>query len=72
MFIIFIYFSNYFYQFFHELNIAKINGFKVTCVGKSSYSCMPIPLSFNRCLGLKMCVSFGNNPQNICVTFFTS
>ena len=43
----------------------KVNGFKVFCFGNSSYSFKPIPLKFYRCLGhgLKMCISFGNNPQ---------
>ena len=33
---------------------------------------MPIPLKFYRCLvhGLKMCILFGYNPQNIFVIFF--
>ena len=44
--------------------MAKVNGFKVFCVG-NSYNFMPIPLKFYRYLGhgLKMCISFGNNPQ---------
>ena len=52
-----------------NLNIftTKVNGFKVFCVDNSSYSFMLSPLKLYRCLrhGLKMCISFGYNPQII-------
>ena len=61
-----------FFHFFHKLNLviftAKVNGFKVFCVGNSSYSLMLIPLKLYMCLGhgLKMSISFQYiNPQII-------
>ena len=59
-------------QFNLVIFTTKVNRFKIFCVGNSSYSFMPIPLKIYRYLGngLKMCISFGNNPQfNFCNFF---
>ena len=61
-------------QFNLVIFTTKVNRFKIFCVGNSSYSFMPIPLKIYRYLGhgLKMCISFGKNPQfNFC-NFFAS
>ena len=65
-----------FCHFFHKLNLAlftgRVNGFKVFCVGNSTYSFMPIHLKLYRCVvhGLKMCILFGYNLQIIFCYFF--
>ena len=51
--------------------MAKVNGLKVFCVSNCSFRFMLFSLKLYRCLsyGRKMCISFGNTPQIICVTF---
>ena len=68
-----------FCHFFHSLNLVILDsatteayGHKVPCECNSSYNFIPILLKLYRCFcqGLKMCMSFGYNPQiNFCHFF---
>ena len=52
----------------------NVNGQGIPCGRDSSYSFLPILLKLHWCFGhgLKICMWFGYNPQNIFVTFFES
>ena len=70
-----------FCHFFHSLNLVifgltttEAYGHKVPCEHNSSYNFIPILLKLYRCIcqGLKMCMTFGYNPQIYFGHFFHS
>ena len=69
-----------FYHFFHSLNLVILGsttteayGHLVPCERNSSYNFIPILLKLYRCFcqGLKMCMTFGYNPQVIFLLLFS-